>query len=247
MPSKAVTQANGPQLPTFAGQTGRGSENIRADDLVIPRLAIIHALSPERKKNDPAYIQGAEEGLLFNSVTRELYKEPVLVIPIYYRLEYVLWRPRSEGGGFRGMYASADEAKRASHDIPEAVEIIDTAQQFCMISSDGGKTWSEAVMSMAKSNRPVSNAWNSDIRLKCGPAGLDRFVTVYRVSAVEKSNDKGDFHIFKIQFERFLQQSEEAVYHHAESVYESIVAGTKDVDRSEGGTKSGGDDDDVGF
>ena len=55
----------------------RGSENVTTDDMLIPRIELVQALSPARKKSDAAYIEGAEEGMLYNNVTRELYGESV--------------------------------------------------------------------------------------------------------------------------------------------------------------------------
>jgi hypothetical protein len=54
-----------------------GLENITIEDIAIPRIELIQALSPARIKSDPAYIEGADEGQLFNSVTRELYRRRV--------------------------------------------------------------------------------------------------------------------------------------------------------------------------
>ena len=233
-------------MPSFAKAEGRGSENITSSDLIIPRISIVQALSPERKKTDPAYIEGAEEGMMFNTVTRELYQGAILVIPVYYRLEFLLWKIRKEGGGFRGVYPNRETAYEAARELTETTELQDTAQQFCLVSSDSGETWSEAVLSMAKSNMSVSRQWNSDIRLRCGHDNLDRFVTMYYVQSTEKSNDKGDFYIFSIKFARYLAETEEELYRRAEDIYESIAAGTKDVDRSYD-KPEGETDADVGF
>ena len=37
----------------------RGSEDVGADDIIVPRLELVQSLSKCRKKNDPAYIAGA--------------------------------------------------------------------------------------------------------------------------------------------------------------------------------------------
>ena len=43
------------------------------DDITIPRVDVLQALSPQRKKTNAEYIEGAEEGMLFNTVTKQLY------------------------------------------------------------------------------------------------------------------------------------------------------------------------------
>lgn len=209
--------------PDFAG-SGRGSENVNTDDLQIPRIGIVQALSPERKKTDQAYISGAEEGMMFNSVTRELYTGSLLVIPVYYRKEFFLWRVRASGGGFRGVFQTYGDAQAAQLDIQDKTEIIDTAQQFCLVSADNGATWSEAVVSMTSSNGGVSKRWNSDLRLR----GADRFANVYQLSVVEKNNEKGTFYIFKEQWVRWATETE---YRAGEQSYEAIRQGARDVSR----------------
>ena len=83
---------------------GKGLENITSEDITIPRLAVIQSNSPQRKKKDEKYIEGAEEGDIFNTVTGEIYKEPLTVIPCAYRKSYVEWIPREKGGGFVQAY-----------------------------------------------------------------------------------------------------------------------------------------------
>lgn len=214
------------ERPDFAANTGRGSEEIKTDDLLIPRIGLVQALSRERKKSDANYIEGAEEGMMFNSVTRELYREPLMVIPVYYRKEFILWKPRAEGGGFRGVYPNAEMAARAQMDLNEKTEIKDTAQQFVLVSPDNGKTWSEAVISMTGSNMPVSKKWNSDIRLK----EVDRFAIVYWVSSAEKSNEKGDFYIFQVKWAGWATQE---MYTAGEKTYAAIRSGAKDISRDD--------------
>ena len=45
---------------------GTASENMTADDMLIPRLRILQSGSPQVKKSEGAYIKGAEEGCAYN-------------------------------------------------------------------------------------------------------------------------------------------------------------------------------------
>ena len=83
---------------------GKGLQNISNDDVTIPRLAIIQSGSPQRKKKDEKYIDGADEGMIFNTVTNELYKDSLEVIPCGYRKTYVEWVPRDKGGGLVAVH-----------------------------------------------------------------------------------------------------------------------------------------------
>src|SRR5688572_12124300 len=103
--AKAVATQNA-NLPAYIkqNQQARGSENVDMGDVAIPRIEIVQMLSPCLKKNDAAYIEGAEAGMLYNSVTRELYGHKVDVIPVYFKKQWLVWKDRKAGGGFGGAY-----------------------------------------------------------------------------------------------------------------------------------------------
>ena len=53
---------------------GTGLESVGTEDYALPFLRIIQSGSPQLKKSDPnKYIDGAEEGMLFNTLTNEYY------------------------------------------------------------------------------------------------------------------------------------------------------------------------------
>lgn len=219
------------QMPDYLrDQQGsqRGRENVGADDLVIPRLELVQDLSPARKRNDPNYIPGAEEGMLYNNVTRELYGKEVLVVPVGYVKEWLLWKDRKEGGGFGGAYPTdrdAEDAKNALED-GDKFEVVDTGQQFCLLIKDDGTT-EEIVVSMAKSKAKVSRKWNSLIRIANG----DSFSRVYKLGAVQDTNKQNQpFFNFSVAAAGFPS---EPVYRKAEAMYKNISAGKVRADRSE--------------
>lgn len=232
------------QLPEYLREkqgSARGQENVGADDLVIPRLEVVQDLSPCRKRSDPNYIEGAESGMLYNSVTRELYGENVIVIPVGFVKECLLWKDRDKGGGFRGAFpteAAAIEARKELVDAdgkPEGddVEVVDTNQQFCLLLTPDGRV-EEIVVSMAKSKAKVSRKWNSLIRLANG----DSFSRAYRISAIEDKNNKNQsFYNFGVAAAGFPS---EAVYKRAEKMYETFVAGGMTADRSAESEDAGG-------
>ena len=183
-----ATALVGDEMPDFLRGKGgaRGQENVGIEDLVIPRLEVVQDLSPCRKRNDPSYIEGAQEGMLYNNVTRQLYGEAVLVVPVGFVKEWLIWRDRDSGGGFRGAFATAADARQAimAMDDGDDCEIVDTNQQFCLLINDDG--CEEIVVSMAKSKAKVSRKWNALIRM----SESDSFSRVYRLSAVPDTNAK---------------------------------------------------------
>ena len=200
----------------------RGAENVTTDDMIIPRIELVQALSPARKKTDAAYIEGAEEGMLYNNVTRELYGEGVTVVPVYYTKQFLVWKDRKSGGGgsngFRGAFATEALARDAITQLgEEGLEVSDTAQHFVLVKS--GDSWQEAVISMAKSKMKVSKRWNSLIRM----TNTDSFSRAYKLSAVTETNARNESYFnFGITPLGFVSKD---VYDRAEKLYETIRAG----------------------
>jgi hypothetical protein len=216
------------------GAQTRGSENVGAEDLVIPRIEIVQDLSPCRKKTEPSYIEGAEEGLMYNNVTRRLYGREVTVVPVMFRKEYLIWKDRKQGGGFRGAFSTGEEAKQAHAALDpqerDFCEITDTGQQFVMvIYNDNGVTRvEEAVISMAKSKMKVSRNWNSLIRINGG----DRFSRAYKLTTVAEKNTSNQSY-FNFQVTN-LGYAPEMVYRKAEELYSSVAKGRViDIDRTD--------------
>jgi hypothetical protein len=57
----------------FEADADKGLGNIGHDDLALPFLKILGQLSPEVNKRDGKYVEGAEPGMIYNSVTGELF------------------------------------------------------------------------------------------------------------------------------------------------------------------------------
>ncbi|AUG85476.1 hypothetical protein SHab15497_00034 [Acinetobacter phage SH-Ab 15497] len=243
--NEVATQESGLAVPDFLKEMmndNRGSEDVGADDIVIPRLELVQSLSKCRKKTDPAYIAGAEEGMLYNSVTRELYGESVQVVPVTFKKEFLLWREQDLGGGFGGAYPTEGEAHdaKAAQEKPDEWEIVDTAQHFCLLIQEGQDP-QEIVISMSKSKGKCSRKWNSMVRLNGGP----RFSRVYEVVGIGDQNSAGqDYHTLDVKNVGFVN---EAQFKRAEKVYELIQAGKMTADRSvEGESPAGQDADNSG-
>jgi len=202
------------------GEDTRGNEGITKDDLVIPRLGLIQAISPEIDKNDPLFLEGAEQGMLFNTLTKALYDE-VLVIPLMFEKQFLLWKDRKKGGGFGGQFASEEEAAQALEGMEESQywEILDTPTHLCLVVSDG-KPY-EIAIPMPKSKAKVSRQWNSVIRLNGGP----RFSRVYKIKSVNDKNSVGEkFMNLQVVPAGFPSQD---LFKLAESIYTEIASGEK--------------------
>ena len=219
------------EVPDYIRNDGpsRGSEDVGQEDLTIPRLEIVQSLSPCRDKKDDNYIEGAEEGMLYNNVSRELYGTKVMVIPVIFKKEWLIWKDRKQGGGFRGAYPSLEEANNMIVNLvnegsdPEgSLEAIDTAQHLCLLIKPDGKL-EEIAISMSKSKMKVSRQWNSIIRMMGG----DRFSRVYELRGVADENNDGDK--FKNFGVKALGYPSKHAYVLAEALYNDLVSGDREM------------------
>ena len=104
-----VTEKNKTEVSTIMADmaefAGEGMDSIGTEDMQIPFLRILQALSPEIQKNDPKFIKGASAGDLVNTVTGETWDgdDGVVVIPCGYTMKYLEFMLRDTGGGYQGM------------------------------------------------------------------------------------------------------------------------------------------------
>lgn len=216
------------EIPAYVqqmqNQSSRGAENVGASDLIIPRLELVQALSPARKKGDSAYIEGAEEGTMFNNVTRQLYGADAFVVPVAYKKQWLLWKDRKLGGGsqgFRGAFDSLNEAETAATALnEEGVAPVETAQHFCLIVHTSKRLPpEEIVLSMSKSKLKVSKRWNSLMRINGG----DTFSRVYKISAVTEKNARNEeYYNFSVAMAGYAP---EELYRRAEKLYDQFSKG----------------------
>ena len=86
----AVKQEAGlPSDALFEADAKLGFENVDQESLALPILKLLQNGSGEAQKRNPNYVEGAEPGMFFNTVTRKLYdgEKGIQVIPCHYRLE----------------------------------------------------------------------------------------------------------------------------------------------------------------
>lgn len=217
----------GDALPAWLDpNSNRGSEEVTANDMILPRIDVLQAISPQVKKSDPKYIEGAEQGLIFNTLSGELYGSEITIVPVVFRREFIVWQDRKSGGGFRGAFSTEAEAEaeRMSLDNPDDHEVVETHVHFVILIHDDGRM-EEAVLSMSKSKRKVSRKLNSLIQMVPG----DRFARAYKVTAVEADGPKGEYWTFDVNGLGYVTED---VWKRGQQSYEAIMRGERAVDRN---------------
>lgn len=191
---------------------GAGAEDLSGDDMSIPFLKIIQSLSDERKKNKESYIEGAEEGHIFDSVSRKLMRE-IEVIPVHIRRSVLEWVPRDAAdSGLVGEYASMAEAQKMS---APGNDLEDTFAYVVLYRDPASMDFSPAIISMSRTKMKVARRWNTTLKsLKVptpdgGRVSPPIYATIYSMGTVEASSPKGDYYNFTTPTFQGLVESRE--------------------------------------
>lgn len=91
-----------------------GMEAVDQSDLLLPRLGLCQSLSPQRRKSDAAFIEGLNEGQLFNTVTKEIYGESLEIIALFFFKNRIKYFPIKEGGGIDCLSPNGIDGGRIS-------------------------------------------------------------------------------------------------------------------------------------
>ena len=96
-----MTAKNTGSVALFGDDLQQGFENMTQEDMALPFVRILGQLSPQVTEGDAKYIEGAKPGMIYNTVTSELYdgKKGIKVIPCYYKKDYPEWSDRGDGPG----------------------------------------------------------------------------------------------------------------------------------------------------
>ena len=220
----------------FEDDAAKGLGKIGQEDLALPFLKILGQLSPEVNKRDGKYVEGAAPGMIFNSVSGELYDgvKGIDVIPAFYKLEYIEWIDRGDGPGAPvAIYdSSSDIMSKTKPDanykdrLPNGNYIEKTASHFVIIQGDSPST---ALISMKSTQLKISRKWNSmmsGIKLK-GKNGLytpASFSHIYKLKTTQMSNDKGTW--FGWEVSKVGPITDGSLYDQAKSFSENISKGS---------------------
>ena len=225
-------EGNLPANIDFISDAGAGLENIDKGDLALPFLKLLQSGSDETKKKHANYVEGAEAGMFYNTVTKKLYngEKGIEVIPCYYKLTYPEWAPfeRKEGRPVspdRGPEILAKTKKDSSGKdcLDNGNQIIKTANHFVIIN---GEKPEKALMAMKSTQLKVSRGWNSLMQdqfetdpktNKNVPAPM--FSRIYKLSSVENS---GSFtwHGYKVSLVRKVDDA--SLYQLAKEFHSSL-------------------------
>lgn len=191
----------------FGAHAGAGLENVGASDLLVPRLTILQALSPQISKKKAEYIEGAQIGSICDVGTGELYDDGVLFLPVYYRKDYLEWAPRASGQGLVNIHhdpAIMDRTTRNEKRQPVLANgnlIAETAQFFGLnLTADGRKCFLPmASTQLKKARKWLTLATGEKLQREDGTYFVPPlFYRCYHLTTAEESNGEGEWAGWKV-------------------------------------------------
>lgn len=249
--SNALADKPPSELAAFMEEDAGKGVSTSSADVGIPFLTILQDLSPQVKKRDDKYIEGAEVGMILNTATGEVYsgEDGVLIIPAFFKSSLVEWIPRDKGGGWVSEYPightiahSATRTERTKPPrLPNGNDLIETRYYFNLHCKPDG-SYEATVIGLASSGLKVSREWMRQIKLvkiptsgAIGPA----FSKAYRLKTKLSKNGAGqEFYTWSVSTERWVTSEE---YHAAKQLEAECAVGNVQASRPDADTVGAGD------
>ena len=227
-----LKKENAVAVNMFEADADKGSQNMTQEDLALPFLKVLGQLSPEVNKRDGKYVEGAEPGMILNTVTNEIFDgtKGIDVIPAFYERKYVEWQDRGEGKGSPVAIhdASSDIMRQTTRDksfkdrLPNGNYLENTANHYVVVLGESPQT---ALISMKATQLKISRKWNSimmGLKLN-GKNGLftpPTYSHIYNLKTVQMSNDKGTW--FGWEVSKVGPVQDQGVYQVAKSFADKV-------------------------
>lgn len=271
---KSVVKKEEAGLPISAEElatmSGQGFEDADKDAYAIPFLRILQTNSPQCNEDEEAYIKGSKPGMIFNTITGELYGKSVRIIAIHYGRSFIEWAP-NRGGFIKDHGKDPIILERVSfiddknNSVLDNGNIIqDTRNHFILLADHLEQ--GPIIMSMSSTAIKHSRKFMtlmSNLRLPNGAGRAPMFAGVWNASTIMNENDQGKWYGFGdksktcIEFEGWVSKDQ---LNAALSARDLITSGEAKADwdstvddsnardvNSTDGQYNGGDDADVPF
>lgn len=256
-------------IADIQADSGMGMEGTDKDSYAIPFLSVLQSNSPQLTENDGAYIEEARQGMLFNTVTQQLFsgKDGVDFVPCAFNRRFIRWAPRKQGGGFKGELLPEQVAKlRDCGEIKEhpdngrlyfplddgAIDedrcdlLADTRSHFGLVlTEDGPQRVLLALTStqIKKSRMLMSMLDQIKVSTPNGKVTPPTFYNVVHINTVPESNDQGSWYGVKFTPNGFVTDNE--VYQNGKAFHNAVVEEKVDVNYEKAGNSPNEGDDEA--
>ena len=228
-------EAGLPSSILFEDDAAHGFENVRTTSLALPILKLLQNSTGEAQKRNQNYVDGAEPGMLLNTVTKKLYDgaKGISVIPCHYKLEYQEWADFGTGSGRpenifpdgSDILAQTTKDGSGKDRLENGNYILTVGQHFVLLVGDDGTE--QALVSMSSSQGKVSRKWNSMMMSisfdgKNGPYTPPSFSHSYKLTTVLNSGKGNQWYGYNVVKEGPVK--DESLYERAKKFYTSLAS-----------------------
>ena len=228
-------EAGLPSSILFEDDAASGFENVKTTSLALPILKLLQNGSGEAQRRNQNYVEGAEPGMLFNTVTKKLYDgaKGVTVVPCHYKLEYQEWADFGTGSGRpenifpdgSDILSSTTTDGGGKDRLQNGNFILTVGQHYVLVIGDDGGA-EQALISMSSSQGKISRKWNSmmmSISLdgKNGPYTPPSFSHSYKLTTVLNSGKGNQWYGYNVVKEGPVKDA--ALYERAKKFYTSLA------------------------
>ena len=218
--------------------SGKGSEEIKSDDVSTPILKILHQLSPECNERDAKHVEGAKPGMIYASGFGQLIdvNEGLDVVISHSQTRYPEWQERGDRasapvGTHLEIPADAVEERNGRYRLPNGNYVEKTAYFYALAMVD--KELKPAVIPMRSSNLTPARELNnliknlrfSDADGSFNPAA---YSAVYNLKTFGKTAGSKSWHVYKPSRVRNLDvadKNDAEIYEIAQQLQKTVSKG----------------------
>lgn len=216
-----ATTPQGGAVADYGVPEGAGFEGVGKEDMVLPRLNVLQALSPQvAEKPGDGGVEGAKAGMLHNSVTDELYDGDtgVVFIPASRAHVFTEWVPRKRGGGFVARHeVDSEVVAKAKAEKPEGSkfgkystdysvddkgdfkgnELVETFELYGVLLREDGPL--PVVLTITSTKIKVYKAWMTSILAFRPKQKIPLFAHRVLITTTSQKHSEGTSYNIKLQ------------------------------------------------
>tara|TARA_R100001126_G_scaffold90159_1_gene59276 strand:+ start:1112 stop:1885 length:774 start_codon:yes stop_codon:yes gene_type:complete len=242
MESQLAKKANAGALATISlrGDSKKGAEEIKQDDVSTPILKILHQLSPECNERDAKYVQGSKPGMIYASSFGSLIDgegKGIDIVVSHVQTRYPEWQERGDSasapvGTHMQIPTDAVEERNGRYRLPNGNYVEKTAYFYVIVLMDGESR--PAVITMRSSNLSparelnnlITNLRVSDDKGTFQPAA---YSALFNLKTVGKTAGSKSWHVYKPSKVRMLDVSNKSdadLYIAAQELQKTVAKGS---------------------
>jgi len=248
-PGTDLERINPVAVAVAVEDAGAGLKDMTQEDLAVPFLTILQALSPQVQEDSGRAIPGARPGMILNTVSQEAMDgrtKGIMFVPAHHEQQFIEWIPRDSGGGLVKIYAPGDdfvrEARRKSNsrfgkiELDNGNDLAESFRVFGLVVDEDGFT-EPAIIPFASTQIKFYKRWMTKARSIKARTADGRMVMPplyahrYRLKTVADENKKGKFYSWQITFDGPSADAcrlapDDPIYQEAKAFRDLVIGGS---------------------